>query len=226
VSSRLFAVGRRLSWCGRSPCRLGCSPSAEGRRVPIPGAMGRKIQQSRHDAVTQRAHRHDRHNRRRPTGGGCPFPEQWVAGRNDLGTTPSPNEPIVTTATIAAAQRAAGAHSRSNGSQDVTISARRRHPTSPSSRPPQSPPPNGRRVPIPGAMGRKIQQSRHDAVSLASASTPLSPSSTSRHPSDRSSETPPDHFRSTPATNANTTPTARGDRSPSDRSSGCTAASP
>jgi len=89
VSSRLFAVGRRLSWCGRSPCRLGCSPSAEGRRVPIPGAMGRKIQQSRHDAVTQRAHRHDRHNRRRPTGGGCPFPEQWVARSNSLGTTPS-----------------------------------------------------------------------------------------------------------------------------------------
>jgi len=60
-------------------------PPPNGRRVPIPGAMGRKIQQSRHDAVSQRTHRHDRHNRRRPKADGCPFrePESSSNGSQD-----------------------------------------------------------------------------------------------------------------------------------------------
>ena len=73
------------------------------RRVPIPGAMGRRIQRSRHDAA-----------RRRATPGRSP-------------TSPPP--------------KSAGAHSPSNGSQDPTISARRRQATHHSRRSPTSPPP-------------------------------------------------------------------------------------
>jgi hypothetical protein len=60
---------------------------------------------------------------------GCPFPEQWVARPNDLGTMESAEgrRRTVTNTDIA----------------DV---------------------PQEHRVPIPGAMGRKTQRSRHDGV--------------------------------------------------------------